>query len=1017
MKFEKNPDKQYRSAPFWSLNGKLDEQELKAQIAVLKEMGFGGAFIHSRTGLATEYMSEEWLRLVKVCCETMQAQGMDAWLYDEDRWPSGTCGGYVTQNPKFRRSFISAHFCDREDFDLTPYGAEYLGSFAVRLVGEAYTERSHDMPRYSGMRLADYFPVTHASRIPDGYIAMVLCIEAAAPNEFYNGYTYVDTMAKEPTELYLKLTHEKYAQAMGEMFGGAVKGIFTDEPHRGAAFNGFGITNRNGYAMLPYTPRLFDEYTTRWNEKLEDKLPELYFGTQDDNFSRTSWRYFEVVQSLFLRNFVRPIHQWCKSHNMIFTGHMLHENTLSAQTTMSGSAMRFYEHMDYPGIDNLGTDDTCYPAALAVASAAKQLGKKFVLSELYGCTGWKTTLEEYKQIGDWQALLGISFRCPHLSWYTMKGEAKRDYPASIHKQANWHREYRAVEDYFARLTKVLCESKPITETLMISPVESAWGLAHMGGYYDCFAVRDPDYKKLEADFWDLTASLLYAGVDFDYGDEEIMQRKTKVGVDARGAYLAVGKMKYREVILPAMWTVRASTLAFLQAFTQAGGTVRVLESLPSRIDGVRAEVRLPQAVVCGREELAASAGKTCALRADIESDVRFIRKCKQAGKDEYVCFIVNDERTRGGHAKISFDGTFGVEQFDLRSGDTVGLSVSQEDGCTVVEYDFAPSQELLLHLTKKKTAALPVARAGETVVLPDAPVVYRLDRPNALVLDRAAAYVDGEYFCEDEILRIDGYLRDKYEMTHRTGIMVQPWYKEKFGKGGGRPVCRLTLEFAFEAEEIPADAQLMAEGYGSYRITLNDRPLSAAPIPSPVDMCFSCVALPSELFVRGRNVLRVEYGFSDSTDLEAFYLLGSFGVQVGNPCRIVRLADTLRFGDVTTQGLPFYAGDVTYLLPCADGTYDVTVTDFYAACLKSGKEVSAFAPYVLTAQASGGVLELTATLTPKNLFGPLHEVPAMRSICGPVDFHTSGENWSDAYALIPQGIFAPPVLKKVREQS
>ena len=43
-----NPAPQYRGKPFWSWNGKLEKNELLAQIDVMREMGFGGFFIHSR---------------------------------------------------------------------------------------------------------------------------------------------------------------------------------------------------------------------------------------------------------------------------------------------------------------------------------------------------------------------------------------------------------------------------------------------------------------------------------------------------------------------------------------------------------------------------------------------------------------------------------------------------------------------------------------------------------------------------------------------------------------------------------------------------------------------------------------------------------------------------------------------------------------------------------------------------------------------------------------------------------
>ncbi len=90
--FEK-PGAEYRGKPFWSWNGELEKGELLRQIGLIKEMGFGGFFMHSRTGLATEYLGDQWFNLINPCAAEAKKQGLAAWLYDEDRWPSGSAGG------------------------------------------------------------------------------------------------------------------------------------------------------------------------------------------------------------------------------------------------------------------------------------------------------------------------------------------------------------------------------------------------------------------------------------------------------------------------------------------------------------------------------------------------------------------------------------------------------------------------------------------------------------------------------------------------------------------------------------------------------------------------------------------------------------------------------------------------------------------------------------------------------------------------------------------------------------
>ena len=53
----KNPGAALRAKPFWAWNGKLERGELLRQIDIMRDMGFGGFFMHSRTGLDTKYLS------------------------------------------------------------------------------------------------------------------------------------------------------------------------------------------------------------------------------------------------------------------------------------------------------------------------------------------------------------------------------------------------------------------------------------------------------------------------------------------------------------------------------------------------------------------------------------------------------------------------------------------------------------------------------------------------------------------------------------------------------------------------------------------------------------------------------------------------------------------------------------------------------------------------------------------------------------------------------------------------
>lgn len=128
----KNPTCEYRAAPFWAWNGRLTSELLLEEIGYLKEMGMGGYHIHVRTGMETKYLSEEYMTLVRNCLEKGKEEKMLTWLYDEDRWPSGAAGGYVTKDKRYRARHLLFTNKPYGSEDQTNHSAEDASARAVR---------------------------------------------------------------------------------------------------------------------------------------------------------------------------------------------------------------------------------------------------------------------------------------------------------------------------------------------------------------------------------------------------------------------------------------------------------------------------------------------------------------------------------------------------------------------------------------------------------------------------------------------------------------------------------------------------------------------------------------------------------------------------------------------------------------------------------------------------------------------------------------------------------------------
>ncbi len=980
-KMFKNPPLARRAKPFWSLNGDLKEEELKRQIGVLSQMGFGGAYLHARTGLKTEYLSDEWMRLMNVCADELSAHGMEAWLYDEDRYPSGVAGGLVTKDPALRGKYLTVRF---EEDRYSPQEGD-VAAFSVQFEGD---------------RLLSYRPY----RGQKGRIA-VFSVHLRENQDVYNGYAYVDTLKREATEEFLRVTHERYAASMGEKFGGSVKGIFTDEPNHGAVFNGFAHEGRDTERRVPYTETLFEEYFARWGERLEDKLPELYFRGEE-LFSRTAWRYNETIFSLFLENYCKPYAAWCSEHGLQFTGHILHEDNLSAMTTLCGSPMRFYEHMDVPGVDNLTAESTNLAVPLMAASVARQCKKRGVMCEMYAAIGWQADFGTYKRIGDWHAMFGVNERCTHLSMYTMAGNAKRDYPASILHQADWWKDYSLVEDYFSRLNYFLSQGKRRPQLLYIHPVESAWGLGRMGGYRDAFTPTDGEYLALEGRYRRVVDSLAEAGVPFDFGDEEMMSRLARV-TSRGGARLHVGAESYPCVLLAGNLTLRASTVKLLRKFLALGGKVYVVGGFPRFRDGDRCDVRalLAGAVEVSEEELPAM----FSLPFRTSGGCAYTHYAEE-GKNAYFVAI-NAERVRKNFL-FTLEGERAAEKFDARTGKTAPFAASYADGKTVIEVSLDGGEELLLSLREGRGEKAERTNRPVTAVSLPSEVSYRHLCPNVCVFDFAEYALAGGQG-RGEILVVDRELRARLGLPQRTPEAIQPWYRRKFCPplGVSEPV---KLRFSFRARSVPAQARLVYEPIAGEEMALNGVPLPIQEaLPSAWDSCFRELPLPLNALKKGENTIEVSFRMEEETDVEAMYLLGDFGVSVkGHEVTLTRLPKKLRFGDITEQGFPFYGGELVYKIPLPAGRYEVEIPSFAGALVRIGKVKLPFAPF---RAAVSGSFEVGVTVTRKNTFGPLHFKTA-ECYGSYGDFCPPKELFREDYSLLQQGLLEKPIVTKTEER-
>ena len=1009
----KNPQKEYRGLPFWAWNTSVTKDKVEKQIGDFKDMGLGGFVIHVRHGLMDEYMGKDFFDRVARSVDEAKKRDLLVWLYDEDRWPSGAAGGLVTKDEEYRARclLMTTEPCDNEDVAATIIDSRAEGGRE----GKGWLINCYDIILDENGFLKNYKIIGEEDEAEGTKWYAYLKIHAPSP--WYNNQTYLDTLNPKAVQRFVEVTHERYKQVIGESFGGVVPAIFTDEPQFTRKDVLDNSTDKDDITM-PWTDDLPDTYMAQYGEDILSTLPEIFWELPDGKVSTTRYHYHDHISERFAEAFADVCGSWCRENGIALTGHMMEEPSLHSQTAALGDAMRSYRGFDLPGIDMLCANFE-FTTAKQAQSAVHQYGREGMLSELYGVTGWDYDFRGYKLHGDWQACLGVTIRVPHLSWYAMGGEAKRDYPASIHYQSPWWEEFSYLEDHFARVNTAMTRGKPVVKVGVIHPVESFW--LHWGPNDKTALIRE----NMDQKFQNITDWLLKGSIDFNFISESLLPSLC----EKASAPLQVGEMTYDAVIVPDCETLRSTTLECLEAFRNAGGKLIFLGNAPKFTDGIpdgrgKALYEASTVLPYDREKLlnALDENRTVTLRmANGRLSDGFIYQLRQDGISRWL-FIsrckepYNKDCIRENHLRITISGEFTPYVYDTICGNITPVACEYIGGNTVIAKTLYDYDSLLLRLDEGKSE-ISVAKekeisSADAKAMP-ALVPYTLSERNAYLLDIAEFALDGgEFMAEEEILRLDNVCREMVGFVERGGNVAQPWViaPETIEH-------HITLRFRINSEIDYSGAELALEDAEKAKIVFNGNEIANNITGWYTDKDIKTVPLTD--IVKGENILEITLPFGTRTNTEWCYILGDFGVKViGREKTITNLPEKLGFGTITNQGLPFYGGNITYHLEAEGTGMRVEATRYRGALIsvavdgeEKGKVV--YPPYLIDVDGlADGKHKVDITLFGNryNAFGPVHLTDVKHSWHGPGAWRSDEETWSYEYVLRDVGILARPVI-------
>ncbi len=969
--------------PFWSWNDRLETDELKRQIDLMRKAGLGGYFMHARGGLETPYMGDEWMQAIRTGMDHA-GDDMQAWAYDENGWPSGFADGVI---PKM--------------------GVEHQQKTLVRcIVGTDAFDPDTVLGYYrktgDGMVMTD---------TPENGDIAVVCV--------VNPY-YIDTMNPDTIRRFLDETHEKYYRQFGADFGTRLQGFFTDEPQYGA-YN------------TPWSPLLEQAWRDRYGEELRPLLGWLFI--EGDGSRRMRTRYYTLAGERYRECFIKQMYDWCTDHGCELTGHVMQEENLVVQLASTGGAMPCYEYFHMPGVDWLGRQVGSPVTPKQVGSAAAQLGRKRVLTESFALCGWDVPFNELRRIAGWQFVNGVNRICQHLSAYSLRGLRKRDFPPSLHVQQPWFEEYAGFNDYVTRLGSALAQGQELVDVLLVQPrqaVAAVFDLNHIA-----------KAAQINADFEQTSIRLDGLHIGHHYGDETLMSKFGSVD----GAALRVGQMTYHTVILPSCSTLPRRVAELLLAFAQNGGRVLAMGDRLCEIDAAPDTLAnqlaayakpLPETDAAWRAMLAGDDSLSIVQNgAECDGLSCMVRRLDDGRR---LFFVTNRTQTDFGACTLSITGVTGLLELDLIQGRELAIAVSPRDGRTVWTASFASSEAHVFIETDAAYTAEPLPTT-ERIVLDHLVLSDRTD--NLLTLDMCEYRVDGGdwqpkkavILLQDELLAkqkpcaVD--LRFTFNVTDLDRIGALCLAMETPDQYtltlNGKPFTFTDSghvgDYAFRKSDIRA---FVREG-------ANELIVAADFYQSPkvYEVLFGDNVHETE-----RNKLTLD------TELESVYLVGDFGVSFdgeyrrGDRCAIwtdktgvfsiTPPPDSVDMRDITPNGFWFFAGRMRF-------SQDITVhpkrrTEYYvslstlkapaAVVWVNGHKVGtlAFAPYRVTVtewlRDGDNRIEIELLSGNRNWLGPHHRPVGESYMVTPATFgdqrswadeQEHGPYWTDDYCFVEFG--------------
>ncbi|MCS7463843.1 glycosyl hydrolase [Paenibacillus doosanensis] len=991
----KTPSAEYRIYPFWFWNGDMEEAQIDEQIREMADKGLGGFFLCARQGVTIPYLSDAWFEKVAYAVERAKRHGLLVWLYDEYPYPSGIAGGEVILEHPDAKHRTLEHRCvtaengEAVDFEL-PWGRT-VSATAVPIdprTGEKRWDLQIDVSSRIGNAQADpvfqksgltayntkrFFTYRTVKKLrwtaPAGRWEIHVFMEAEIQDYKYYG-TFVDFGHEEAMRTFIKLTHERYKQTVGQYFGTTIKGMFTDE---------------TGYlGRLPWSSRMPQRFAAKAGYEVKDRLNALVDSAYE-GAARFRYDLFQAANDVLRESYHKQCRDWCDENGLQYIAEVpavRMTTQLYSHVVGSDSAHeKLGRSLDWV-IDKYYANFRSNPKM--ASSLSRQLGHERVLCECFHSVGWSMTLQDAKWMIDRMAAMGINFFNFHSFFYTLDGLAKHDAPPSQFMQNPYWRHFGELSDYAGRISYMMSRGSAVRDIALLDPTTSLW--THLGNpihatvkgfdYVGCEEQEKLRLERLKADWSQIGKELLMAQRDYDHLDTELLER-----AEVREDKLVIGSAVYSILVIPPISNLEAAAWSKINEFARAGGKVvftgllpyeKIEEGSPSEAE-VAALLGLsetyqenywnnagderPQApwikggnsfyfIPPSQAEGGELSGRLLALLSELkEPAVRFgddgrtyrnfLMQVRAIG-DHRVVFVSNQEgETQRIKLQLGAELTgnmdresFQIRRLNLETGEAEPVACEADDNGWTVALSFAPYESHLLELGRLSGGQEDSAASAERCDIElDASGVWEVkaEGHNAIRFDRfqLSLYNAENNKAGEGTVDVKTFIDQCDDLAASSAARLPLQFDQLFGTPKKLSIqypVRCTYETEFIVQEMPSECELMMDRSaisGDYVIKMNGTPLLQSDFQSAFIYDHLNIVCPIRRHLKsGVNRLTVDMTVRHDWDgvIDALYVQGDFAVQFNGQTVpvIARPVGRVPLAAGPCPEYPYYAGTLIY---------------------------------------------------------------------------------------------------------